>query len=51
MFHRILWRLKATRSDEGSVVNFIGPERGLEYKGGLRGLRVFRFDVEDVRQP
>jgi hypothetical protein len=43
MFHRVWWRLRTVRSDEGFVVRFIGLRRGIEYK---ENSQVFRLEVE-----
>jgi hypothetical protein len=44
MFRKIWWRARAVRSDEGFEVNFVGLERGIEYREGtdLFGLEVER---------
>ena len=43
MFHRVWWRLRTVRSDEGFVVRFIGLGHGIEYK---ENSQVFRLGVE-----
>lgn len=43
MFHKIWWRFRAVRSDEGFAVNFIGLRKGIEYR---EGENIFRLEVE-----
>lgn len=43
MFHKIWWRLRTVRSDEGFVVRFVGLSGGIEY---TEDSQVFRIEVE-----